>query len=72
VSSVGSTTWRPWNTATVNPRWMSARTREGFGQLRSSFAEIWEEVLPATPRAVWEDNLDRVARALRAQDAAAA
>jgi hypothetical protein len=37
-----------------------------FGQLRSSFAEIWDEVLPPTPQHIWDDNLDRVVRALEA------
>jgi hypothetical protein len=39
---------------------------EGFGQLRSSFAEIWDGVLPPTPREVWDDNLARVVAALGA------
>ena len=43
--------------------WFIGRPR-GFGQLRSSFAEIWDEVLPATPPEVWKDNLDRVVAAL--------
>jgi diadenosine tetraphosphate (Ap4A) HIT family hydrolase len=45
--------------------WFIGRPR-GFGQLRSSFAEIWDEVLPATPPEVWKENLDRVVRALTA------
>jgi hypothetical protein len=36
-------------------------------QLRSSFAAIWDDVLPPTPEEVWRDNLAVVARAL-AQD----
>ena len=45
--------------------WFIGRPR-GFGQLRSSFAEIWDEVLPATPPDVWRENLDRVVQALTA------
>jgi len=47
--------------------WFIGRPR-GFGQLRSSFAEIWDEVLPATPPEVWKENLDRVVRALAVGD----
>ena len=47
--------------------WFIGRPR-GFGQLRSSFAEIWDEVLPATPPEVWKENLDRVVQALTAGD----
>ena len=32
--------------------------------MRSSFAEIRDEVLPPTPREIWEDNLTRVVRAM--------
>jgi hypothetical protein len=38
----------------------------GFGQLRSSFAEIWDSVLPPTPQEIWDDNIARVVRALEA------
>jgi hypothetical protein len=37
-----------------------------MGQMRSSFAEIWDEVLPPTPREIWEGNLARVVRAMNA------
>lgn len=33
-------------------------------QLRSSFAAIWDDVLPPTPQAIWRENLATVARAL--------
>ncbi|TML08283.1 MAG: hypothetical protein E6G41_02565 [Actinobacteria bacterium] len=45
--------------------WFIARPAE-FGQLRSSFAEIWDSVLPPTPTDVWQDNLARVVRHLEA------
>jgi diadenosine tetraphosphate (Ap4A) HIT family hydrolase len=45
--------------------WFIGRPR-GLGQLRSSFAEIWDEVLPPTPADIWNDNLDRVVRAMAA------
>jgi hypothetical protein len=31
---------------------------------RASFAELWDEVLPPTPEAVWRDDLARVAAAM--------
>ena len=45
--------------------WFIGRPR-GFGQLRSSFAEIWDEVLPPVPREIWDENLALVVRALEA------
>jgi hypothetical protein len=35
-------------------------------QLRSSFAAIWDDVLPPTPEGVWRDNLATVVAALEA------
>jgi diadenosine tetraphosphate (Ap4A) HIT family hydrolase len=36
-------------------------------QLRSSFAAIWDDVLPQTPEDVWRANLDSVVAALESQ-----
>jgi len=36
-------------------------------QLRSSFATIWDDVLPPTPEDVWRANLDIVVAALEAE-----
>jgi hypothetical protein len=33
-------------------------------QLRSSFAAIWDDVLPPTPDHVWRENLELVRAAL--------
>ena len=35
-------------------------------QLRSSFAAIWDDVLPPTPEDIWRANLDAVVEALEA------
>jgi hypothetical protein len=35
-------------------------------QLRSSFAAIWDDVLPPTPEDLWRANLDVVVAALDA------
>ncbi|HEX6621576.1 MAG TPA: hypothetical protein VF024_18085 [Solirubrobacteraceae bacterium] len=37
----------------------------GLTQLMSSFAAIWDDVLPPTPEDVWRDNLARVVEHLR-------
>lgn len=44
--------------------WFLARPF-GFPQLASSFAEIWDGVLPPTPQDVWDANLEIVRRELR-------
>jgi diadenosine tetraphosphate (Ap4A) HIT family hydrolase len=58
-----------WGEGAEHLHWWFIARPEGFGQLRSSFAEIWDEVLPPTPDRVWADNLARVVDALRADDA---
>ena len=59
-----------WGEGAEHLHWWFIGRPEGFGQLRSSFAEIWDEVLPPTPPEIWQENVDRVARALAAQDGA--
>ncbi len=55
-----------WGEGAEHLHWWFLGRPEGFGQLRSSFAEIWDEVLPPIPRTTWEDNLELVVRALKA------
>lgn len=43
--------------------WFMARPAR-LEQLRSSFAAIWDDILPATPEDVWRANLDLVVAAL--------
>lgn len=43
--------------------WFMARPAR-MEQLRSSFAAIWDDVLPPTPREVWDANAEIVRRAL--------
>ena len=45
--------------------WFMARTAR-MEQLRSSFAAIWDDVLPPTPEDIWRGNLELVAAALDA------
>jgi diadenosine tetraphosphate (Ap4A) HIT family hydrolase len=57
-----------WGEGAEHLHWWFIARPEGFGQLRSSFAEIWDEVLPPTPGHVWQENLESVVQALKAQD----
>lgn len=43
--------------------WFMARPAR-MEQLRSSFAAVWDDVLPPTPREVWDANAELVRRAL--------
>ena len=45
--------------------WFMARPA-GMEQLRSSFAAIWDDVLPPTPDDVWQENIRLVVAALEA------
>lgn len=45
--------------------WFLARPT-GFPQLASSFAAVWDDVLPPMPRDVWDANLAQVVRTLTA------
>jgi diadenosine tetraphosphate (Ap4A) HIT family hydrolase len=58
-----------WGEGAEHLHWWFIARPEGFGQLRSSFAEVWDGVLPPTPQDVWDDNLARVVRSLEQQDA---
>ena len=53
-----------WGEGAEHLHWWFIGRPTGFGQLRSSFAEIWDSVLPPTPKDVWDDNLARVVRFL--------
>ncbi len=43
--------------------WFLARPARMY-QLMSSFAEMWDEVLPPTPEKIWKENLEIVRREL--------
>jgi diadenosine tetraphosphate (Ap4A) HIT family hydrolase len=55
-----------WGEGSAHLHWWFMGRPAGFGQLRSSFAAIWDDVLPPTPEGVWRDNLAAVAAALNA------
>lgn len=53
-----------WGEGAEHLHWWFLGRPAGFGQLRSSFAEIWDGILPATPPDVWEANVAQVVAAL--------
>jgi hypothetical protein len=53
-----------WGEGAEHLHWWFIGRPAGFGQLRSSFAEILDEVLPPTPQDVWDDDVASVVRAL--------
>ncbi len=53
-----------WGEGSEHLHWWFLGRPEGFGQLRSSMAAVWDDVLPPTPEDVWRANLDRVVAAL--------
>jgi hypothetical protein len=56
-----------WGEGAEHLHWWFIGRPAGMGQMRSSFAEIWDSVLPPLPKDVWEDNLARVVAYLEAQ-----
>jgi diadenosine tetraphosphate (Ap4A) HIT family hydrolase len=46
--------------------WFIARPQR-LPQLRGTFVAIWDDILPPLPDALWRENLETVAEALRAQ-----
>jgi diadenosine tetraphosphate (Ap4A) HIT family hydrolase len=66
VGGIGRVHIGRWGEGAEHLHWWFIGRPAGFGQLRSSFAEIWDEVLPPTPQDVWDENLARVVAALDA------
>ena len=68
IGAIGRVHVCRWGEGAEHLHWWFIARPEGFGQLRSSFAELWDSVLPPTPEEVWNDNLARVVAALEAED----
>jgi diadenosine tetraphosphate (Ap4A) HIT family hydrolase len=64
VGEIGRVHIGRWGEGAEHLHWWFIARPAGLSQLRSSFAEIWNDVLPPTPREIWEDNLARVVRAM--------
>ena len=54
-----------WGEGAEHLHWWFLRRPTALTQLRSSFAAIWDDVLPPTPQDVWQDNLARLVEHLR-------
>ena len=55
-----------WGEGAEHLHWWFMGRPAGLTQLMSSFAAIWDDVLPPTPQDVWRDNLARVVEHLPA------
>jgi hypothetical protein len=66
IGEVGRVHIGCWGEGSAHLHWWLVARPAGLPQLASSMAEIWDDVLPPTPEAVWRDNVARVAEAMRA------
>jgi diadenosine tetraphosphate (Ap4A) HIT family hydrolase len=66
IGAIGRVHVGAWGEGSAHLHWWFIARPEGFSQLASSMAEIWDEVLPTTPEDVWRGNVERVADAMRA------
>jgi hypothetical protein len=53
-----------WGEGSEHLHWWFLARPSRMLQLASSFAEIWDEMLPPTPAAIWDSNLAQVKAAL--------
>jgi diadenosine tetraphosphate (Ap4A) HIT family hydrolase len=66
VGNIGRVHIGRWGEGAEHLHWWFIARPAGFTQMATSFAEIWNDVLPPTPEEVWKDNLARVAAAMDA------
>ena len=64
VDGVGRVHVCRWGEGGAHMHWWFLARPSGFPQLASSFAAVWDDVLPPTPQAVWDANVAQVVRAL--------
>jgi len=53
-----------WGDGAEHLHWWFMARPSGLPQLMGSFAAIWDDVLPPTPREIWDANLAQVRSAL--------
>ena len=64
VEHVGRVHLGRWGEGSEHLHWWFIARPAGFQQLTSSFATLWDDVLPPLPEDVWRENVDSVLRAL--------
>jgi diadenosine tetraphosphate (Ap4A) HIT family hydrolase len=67
IEGVGRVHNGRWGEGGAHLHWWFLARPARLEQLRSSFAEIWDGVLPPTPEHIWNENLAAVVRALEAE-----
>ena len=65
VGEIGRVHIGRWGEGGAHLHWWFIARPAGLPQLASSMCEIWDEVLPPTPRDVWSSNVAAVAEAMR-------
>lgn len=60
VGDIGRVHVCRWGDGSEHLHWWFMARPARIPQLRGSFAAIWDDVLPPTPRFVWEENLEQV------------
>jgi diadenosine tetraphosphate (Ap4A) HIT family hydrolase len=66
VGNIGRVHIGRWGEGAEHLHWWFIARPAGFTQMATSFAEVWNDVLPPTPEEVYQDNLARVAAAMDA------
>jgi diadenosine tetraphosphate (Ap4A) HIT family hydrolase len=66
VGGIGRVHVGRWGEGGAHLHWWFMGRPARIEQLRSSFAEIWDGLLPPTPAAVWRANVDAMVAALEA------
>jgi diadenosine tetraphosphate (Ap4A) HIT family hydrolase len=66
VGEIGRVHVCRWGEGSEHLHWWFIARPARMSQLRSSFAAIWDDILPPTPEPIWRENLAVVARALAA------
>ena len=64
IGEIGRVHIGRWGEGSAHLHWWFIARPRGFTQMASSFAEIWDGVLPPTPPDVWNENVALVVTAL--------
>jgi diadenosine tetraphosphate (Ap4A) HIT family hydrolase len=64
IGEIGRVQVCRWGEGLAHLHWAFIARPLGLPQVGGSLAPMWDDVLPPTPDAVWEDNVARVVRAL--------